>query len=231
MNYFDSWHALNARFDQGDLTALTQLVGYKLFAIDNELRHPESFTLSDRELMSRTNINSGQTIVAARRALKNAGIIDFKTAKARPTTYRLLIQSSNNQATIKQESSKIQASGVGSNIHARDPSLKLEATDNSSSNAGANIQELDNVLEYWADMGGSRLAFEHQSELAALIERHGAPFVCEVIKSAADANGSRFGLSMKFFRSVLATRLKGGDTRGRSREARLVYQEPDTSWI
>ena len=87
MKFFDYWFALNTRFDEGDLTAQTQLVGYKLFAIFNERKFPEWLPLTDRELMSRTNIKSGQTIVEARRQLKNAGLIDFTTAKARPTRY------------------------------------------------------------------------------------------------------------------------------------------------
>ena len=106
MDFFSCWKTLNACFDNGDLTAQAQLVGYKIFAIFNERMFPESLSISDRELMSRTNIKSGQTIVAARRALKNAGLIDFETAKNKPTRYRLTIaQSSTNQAPIKHESS------------------------------------------------------------------------------------------------------------------------------
>ena len=104
MNFFDSWFAFNTCFDQENLTALTQLVGYKLLAVDNELQHPESFLLSDRELMSRTNIKSGQTIVEARRQLKNAGLIDFKAGKGtKPTRYTIKRESSTNQALIKRK--------------------------------------------------------------------------------------------------------------------------------
>lgn len=121
MEFFDGWKPLNARFDEGDLTALTQLVGYKIYAIFDEHRFPESLPISDRELMSRTNIKSGQTIVAARRALKNAGLIDFTTAKNKPTRYRLTIQSSTNQAPIKHETSTNQAGEANSYIRVRDP--------------------------------------------------------------------------------------------------------------
>ena len=105
MKFFDCWKALNECFDESNLTALTQLVGYKLLAVANELKFPDSFLLTDRELMSRTNIKSGRTIVEARRQLKNAGLIDFETEKARPTRYRFTI----NQARFKQDSSKCQA--------------------------------------------------------------------------------------------------------------------------
>ena len=232
MEFFEGWKTLNARFDECDLTALTQLVGYKLLAIDNELRHPDSFLLTDRELMSRTNIKSGQTIVAARRDLKNAGLIDFKTAKSKPTRYWFTIKqdSSNNQANIKQDSSKNQASLASSNIRTREEVLDLKTEDSlSSSYACANTSKLDNILEYWEQSGGGRLTVEHQSELAALVEKRGADFVKAAIREAADSNGSRFGLSMKFFRSVLAS--KGGKKIERKRESRREYEEPDTSWI
>ena len=115
MSFFDSWLAFNECFDSRDLSALTQLVGYKLLAIDNELQHPESFLLSDRELMTRAGIKSGQTIVQARRELKNVGLIDFKAGKgAKPTRYWLTTEqeSSKNDDSVKQDSSKIQASGI-----------------------------------------------------------------------------------------------------------------------
>lgn len=68
MDFFSCWKTLNERFDEGDLTAQAQLVGYKIFAIFSERMFPESLPISDRELQSRTNIKSGQTIAAARRA-------------------------------------------------------------------------------------------------------------------------------------------------------------------
>ena len=109
MNFFDCWKTLNTRFDEGDITAQTQLVGYKLFAIFNERMFPDWLPLTDRELMSRTNIRSGQTIVEARRQLKNAGLIDFKTAKNKPTRYQLTLsikhESSTSQARIKHGAS------------------------------------------------------------------------------------------------------------------------------
>ena len=92
MSFFDNWLAFNECFDEGDFTALTQLVGYKILAIDNERKHPESFLLTDRELMNRTGIKSGQTIV--RRT--NQPATQSSTNQARTTN-----QSSTGQARIK----------------------------------------------------------------------------------------------------------------------------------
>lgn len=112
--FFDIWQTLNSRFDEGDLPAHAQLVGYKLLAASTESVSPSSFSLSDRELQSRTQIKSTQTIVDARRRLKNAGLIDFQTHKARATQYQFLVKqdSSKIQTNDKQDSNKRQATGL-----------------------------------------------------------------------------------------------------------------------
>lgn len=237
MKFFDCWKTLNECFDESNLTALTQLVGYKLFAVANELKFPDSFLLTDRELMSRTNIKSGQTIVEARRQLKNAGLIDFETKKAQPTRYRFTI----NQATIKQESSKIQASGKqdsskieNSYIRAREDvkTLDLRHSFNQSVDAQArDTSELDSILEYWDELKGGRLTFEHQSALNALLKEKSADWVKSAMKEAADANSNPRGLSPKFLFAVIkrkAQPLKGGDKNARQFD---YDEEPDTSWI
>ena len=86
MTFFDGWRALNTCLDASDLTAPTQLVAYKLFVIFNERRFPESLLVSDRELLSRTNLKSTKTIFESRRQLKNAGIFDF-TAEQGKTVF------------------------------------------------------------------------------------------------------------------------------------------------
>lgn len=131
MDFFSYWQTFNSRFDEGDLTALTQLVGYKLLAIDNERKHPDSFILTDRELMSRTNIKSGQTIVEARRQLKNAGLIDFKTKKNKPTRYWFPIkhETSTNNEIGKHQPSTGQAQGLVSYTQAREDVKKEEKKD------------------------------------------------------------------------------------------------------
>lgn len=141
MSFFDNWLAFNECFDSRNLSALTQLVGYKLLAVDNELQHPESFLLSDRTLMTRAGIRSGQSIVQARRELKNVGLIDFKAGKgAKPTRYWFTIkrESSENDDSTKQDSSKIQASRVISYTQREEEEKRNEDDD-----AGA--REAENV--------------------------------------------------------------------------------------
>ena len=212
MNFFDCWKTLNECFDGSNLTALTQLVGYKLFAVANELKFPDSFLLTDRELMSRTNIKSGQTIVEARRQLKNAGLIDFTTEKARPTRYRFTI----NQATIKQDSSKIQASDKQDSSKIENPYIRaredVKTLDSLSSLSSARehekFLELDALLEYWDEtLKGGRLSIEHQGQIAAWLEQHGFEWLKAAMREASDANGNNRGLSFKLFRAVVERKL------------------------
>ena len=236
LNFFDCWKTFNTCFDNGDLTAQTQLVGYKLLAIFNERMFPESLPLTDRELMSRTNIKSGQTIVEARRQLKNAGLIDFKSGKARPTVYRLTIKqdSSKNQASDKQESSKIE----NPYIRAREDVKTLDVKTNSivQSTRERESSELDSALEYWDELKGGRLTFEHQSTLNALIHDKGVDWVKSAMKEAADVNSSPYGLRPKFLFGVIKRKanpqpLKGGDKNARKTATFDYGEEPDTSWI
>lgn len=205
MNFFDGWKALNKRFDEGDLTAHAQLVGYKLFAIFNEQMFPESLPLTDRELQSLTNIKSGQTIVEARRQLKNAGLIDFKKAKNKPTRYRLTIkhESSTNQAPIKHEPSK----NENPNIRARED-VKTEdvKTKNNNNSAGA-CENLDEVLDYWEEFCGGRLTFEHQSQLKAWVNQKGVEWVKEVMQTAADSNNNPRGISFNYLKAIVQNKL------------------------
>ena len=208
MNFFDCWKTLNTRFDEGDMTAQTQLVGYKLFAIFNERMFPEWLPLTDRELMSRTNIRSGQTIVEARRQLKNAGLIDFKTAKNKPTRYHLTIpikhESSTNQAPDKHESSTGQATGLVPYTRVREDVKTLDSSIGYLSARARENAELDKILEYWGQtLKGGRLSFEHQSQLAAWLAKFGYQWLEEAMREASDANGNSHGLNFKLLRGVV----------------------------
>lgn len=249
MEFFDGWKTLNARFDEGDLTALTQLVGYKLYAIFDEHRFPDSLPLSDRELQDRTGIQSGQTIVAARRHLKNAGLIDFDTRQGKKTVYRLTLnQSRSHQEAIKKLSSSYQAVAGSSYIHAHDPYPLSPNSSNDDDNAGGragvnrNFENgvtatpLDEVEEFWSrTLKGGQLSIEHLSEIQMLIDRHGIAWVKEAMRDASNANGN--GLNMNLFRGVVRRKLnpvkpalKGGERRDRGNESarRNVVALPDT---
>ena len=148
MDFFTLWKHFNSTFDRGNFTAHEQLVGYKLLTICNELRLPTEFRLSDRELQRRTSIKSTQTIVEARRWLKNAGLIDFKATKA-GTVYRLL-EPNTKQAQANRDSNTNQACGKHSSRdnYVSIPTLEPERQKTESASASAKGSEQDEWSKY-----------------------------------------------------------------------------------
>ena len=218
--FFDSWGAFNSCFDKGNFAALTQLVGYKLLAVDNELKHPESFLLTDRELMSRTGIKSGQTIVEARRQLKNAGLIDFKTAKAKPTRYWL----------IKQNPIKIQASGfISYTSHACDvkteegrtpqtPQRGAAAGDEKRLARGSTLDlpfpdDEGDIFKVWANENLRPLGASEKYELLELTENPNYGYK-KVKEAIIETKQSRQYPTFKDFKQIL-TKKKDEEKKGK----------------
>lgn len=247
MNFFDCWKTLNTRFDEGDMTAQTQLVGYKLFAIFNERMFPEWLPLTDRELQSRTNIRSGQTIVEARRQLKNAGLIDFKTAKNKPTQYRLTIpikhESSTNQAPDKHESSTGQARGFVPYTRVREDvkTLDLKTEDTLNTTTTTHVRETlkditsrveMDIHEVWEYETGYRLTGSVAYELEELANADFEGVRQAIIAAVKSKTTAR--VRYNHFRAIYADMLnpkrqslKGGETSGG-----IDYgEEPNYSWL
>ena len=207
MEFFEGWKALNSRFDSDNPTAMTQLIGYKLLAIDNERHHPDEFSVSDRDLMKRTGIQSTQTIHAARNTLKQMGLIDFETPKGKPTQYRWTINQTPIKHSIKHSSNTNQTLEANSYIRVRED-IKDVKTKNQSIASAKEVEELDALLDYWAGLGGGRLSFEHQSKLSAQLKEHGLDWLKAAMKDASDANNNPRSLSPKFLFSVIARKDK-----------------------
>ena len=202
MEFFEGWKALNSRFDSDNPTAMTQLIGYKLLAIDNERHHPDEFSVSDRDLMKRTGIQSTQTIHAARNTLKQMGLIDFETPKGKPTQYRWTINQTPIKHPIKHLPNTNQTLSDNPNNAC---AIDVKTLRQNQSIACEKVEELDKLLDYWAhDLHGGRLSFEHQSKLSALMTERGLDWLKAAMKEAADANNNPRGLSPKFLFSVIA---------------------------
>ncbi|MBQ3444986.1 MAG: hypothetical protein IJG33_17270 [Selenomonadaceae bacterium] len=220
MTFFEGWFALNSCFDKCDIPASTQLVGYKLFAIFNERKFPESLTISDRELMSRTNIKSGRTIVEARRQLKNAGLIDFKAAKARATCYKLASKQevSKIEASGKQEVSKNEASSVISHTPKAEDE-RPKTSDDAREGADAN-----DIQDEWTRAIGFELRGNRALELERLAGIDWRRTVT-AIRRTAKQNG--LSDEYAYFKAVYDGLAKGGERH----DGWLNYAEPDTAWV
>ena len=103
--FFDYWKNLNDGFERHNLSALTQLVGYKLLAEFNKAKF-SGVTLTDRELKAITNIHSLKSIHDAKAQLKQYGLIDFKTKKNKPTIYTLCEPVSKHEVNTKETQSE-----------------------------------------------------------------------------------------------------------------------------
>lgn len=83
MTYYDR---LNAFFDKNEINPLppsAQLVYLHILHENNRLRNPEVFYITDMQLTFTTGL-AKQAVTDAKRRLKNAGLIDFKTDKKNP---------------------------------------------------------------------------------------------------------------------------------------------------
>lgn len=256
MQFFDCWKTLNARFNEGDMTAQTQLVGYKLLAIFNERMFPEWLPLTDRELQSRTNIKSRQTIVAARRALKNAGLIDFNSPKNKSKRYRLTVEheSNTNQAPIKHQSSTNQAGESVPYMRAREDIKTFKTKDVKTSSAAeddahgrtcvnrnSKIAKLPNtentdmdIHDIWEYETGYPLTGSLAYELEELANDDFDLVHKAIIKAVASKMTDR--LRYNYFKKIYDDMKtpKGGVKRDRNSSTILGYSDsdaPDVSWI
>ena len=258
MTFLDAWRTFNTCFDEGGCSALTQLVGYKLLAIDDELKHPDSFLLTDRELMSRTGIKSGQTIVEARRQLKNAGLIDFKASKARPTRYSIKQKSSKITHSIKQDSSKIQSTGLVPYTQIRDAhglygASEAEQKERQESfpqtpfkegkeknkkikkraSACESQEKVDELIELWEQSGGTKLTQLLIAKLHRLVQTH----MYEDIKKALEkANESKtldtfnFTFFLKKLAEIENVQTEKGDESGDRNEYTPQTYDGTEAW-
>ena len=221
MTFFDGWRALNTCLDASDLTAPTQLVAYKLFAIFNERRFPESLLVSDRELLSRTNLKSTKTIFESRRQLKNAGIFDFTAEQGKTTRYKFGKQLINSSETVgKQLINSSETVSTNPNIRVRDKTEDIKTTDIQSINppracAPVNWDSENELATLWLDNGGARVTAELLSYLQALTEKHGVEWTAQAIREAASAFSGDFAMSLNFLRGCVKRKLEGGEKRVR----------------
>lgn len=223
MTFFDGWRALNTCLDAGDLTAPTQLVAYKLFAIFNERRFPESLPVSDRELLSRTNLKSTKTIFEARRQLKNAGIFDFTAEAGKTTRYKFGKQLINSSETVgKQLVNSLETPAPNPNIHARDKTEDVKTKDLSATTARARAPvnyDIDRLVERWESSEAfGKIDMLIVAKLTALLKTYSVDEILSAMDKAILSNDNRRGINYNYFEAIL----KGGDNHVQRKRAKVV---------
>ena len=93
MNYLLEINAFERKMRESPLPIAAQLMWYKLMQFCNGLRWPETFQLDTARLSKLMVGSSKHTVIEARRALIEAGFLEFKPgSKKCPSTYKLISQ-------------------------------------------------------------------------------------------------------------------------------------------
>lgn len=93
MNYLLEINAFERKMRERPLPIAAQLMWYKLMQFCNGLRWPETFQLDTARLSELMVGSSKHTVIEARRALIEAGFLEFKPgSKKCPSTYKLISQ-------------------------------------------------------------------------------------------------------------------------------------------
>lgn len=93
MNYLLEINAFERKMRESPLPIAAQLMWYKLMQFCNRLRWPETFQLDTASLSELMVGSSKHTVIDARRALIEAGFLEFKPgSKKCPSTYKLISQ-------------------------------------------------------------------------------------------------------------------------------------------
>lgn len=93
MNYLLEINAFERKMRESPLPIAAQLMWYKLMQFCNGLRWPETFQLDTARLSELMVGSSKHTVIDARRALIEAGFLEFKPgSKKCPSTYKLISQ-------------------------------------------------------------------------------------------------------------------------------------------
>ena len=106
---------------------------------------------------------------------------------------------------------------------------------NNYTNAGANTEEIDELIEYWEQAGGCKLNQLLVAKLNALLKAHGLSAIKAAIDKANDgANNANYGFSLEYVKNKL---LKGGENNGKKvlpfadkaarRKLQIEYKEPE----
>lgn len=210
---------LNRFFDaatEQTLSGSDQLIYLHLFNKFNRAHWTETISVRDAELLELCRLydtngkpSSINIIRNAKSRLKAKGFIDFTAGKGnKPTEYRLIPLHPVDTPVDTPADTPVDTS-ANSYIRVREDVPDVKTLSSSSARARASEPTgVDELADFWTELQGGRLTFEHLSELERLIDRHGVDWVKAAMREASDANGNRYGLSFKLFRAVVNRRLK-----------------------
>lgn len=201
----------------------------------NVARFPERLGIADRDLKNLAGLKSVASVHECKNVLKNHKLINFTTKRgcrgtteySLPTEWLANVQPNINRTLTEHlpNISRTLAEHSGFVSYTRDAGEDVKTEDiktkNNDDGAGANPNELDELLEYWEAQGGGRLTFEHQSEIAVWLSKKGLLWLKEAVKTAANANNNPRGMSFNFLKAIVSNRLNetSAPSKGESKPA------------
>lgn len=225
IDYFNNFVELKRR---KKFSAGAQAAYFAILAEFNMAHYPEQLFLSTRDLQNLAGLKSVSTALECRNALKNVKLIDFKTQNG-VTVYKLLEPNGNRTLTEHQPNSSRTATEQSRDKY-NSPKEVTKETKNEKekenisptttiARAGAHVNkenDLDKLVDYWEESRFGRLSIELISKLEIYLKKYGYSEVKAAMDSAKESNGSPYGVSFKYFATILENRKKGVDKRGGS---------------
>ena len=229
IDYFNAFQNLKRK---KSFSAGVQSAYFSILAEFNLQRFPAELTLSTRELKVLAGLKSVSSAQDARNILKNNNLVDFHTENGTtvytlgtehlPNGYRTLTeqQTLNQPNTNRTPHAQVSTLPVCPRVETE--TLRRDKDLTATTSACANSQELDNVLDYWAESGFGKLNAEVISKLEVQLRRYGLAEIRAAMDAAKLANGSNYGVSYNFFAKVLENRqspksaVKGGEKVAKS---------------
>lgn len=210
MGFIDLFKGFHCEAIQQEFPPSARVLYDTLLFKFNEEYWVDSLVFSERDLIQLTGLKK-TTLHEAKHFLTSKHIIKCTPFKKK-TAYSLdgelkKIQATSNRPVADQQATSNRPVGSVPYTHARKDVKTEDVKTNNHDSAGANTQELDEVLEYWEAQGGGRLTFEHQSEIAAWLAKKGLLWLKEAIKTAANANNNPRGMSFNFLKAIVSNRL------------------------
>lgn len=204
-----------------NLNGSAQLVYLHLFNQFNRAHWTETLYINDAELLKRINCHdsSGKpcsidTIRRAKQVLKLKGFIDFKSGKGnQPTQYQLI---------------DLTPADTPANTPARPlivDSYVLNVLEDNKTNENASAHEkyeIDTILEFWEQSGGSKLNQLIVSKIAALLKVYSVTEIKAAIEKASTTSNSRYGFSYEYF----STKLKNNTPKKGVANGEYNYEKP-----
>ena len=203
MGFIDLFKGFHCEAIQQEFTPSARVLYDTLLFKFNEEYWVDSLAFSERDLIQLTGLKK-TTLHEAKHFLTSKHIIKCTPFKKK-TAYSLDGELKKIQATSSRPVGD--QSGAAPYIRVREDVKTEDIKTKKNNNSAGACENLDEVLDYWEELCGSRLTFEHQSQLSVWVNQKGVEWVKEVMQTAADSNNNPRGISFNYLKAIVQNKL------------------------